>query len=78
MPTQFKINREITDELLDHIRTHPRVVSAVRTNPTTITVTLDGNYTREQIENTAIRFIRDRQMEIMERDNPPPKPEFEI
>lgn len=71
MPTFFKINRPIGDELLAHIQAHPKVTSAVRTNagqPNEFTtVTLDANYTPAQIRSTAIDYILTKQQDIMNR-----------
>lgn len=82
MPDRFRINHPISNEMLTFIQGHQRVVSATRslagTNDETTLVILDGNYTREQIENAVTRLIKDKQMEIFMRNRPAIKEEFEM
>jgi hypothetical protein len=72
MPDKLRINRPVSDALLTFIQNHPRVVSAVRSNAgtaeETTLITLDANYTEEQIQNAVTRLIQDKQIDLTLQD----------
>ena len=80
MPTSFKINKPMNDEILEHIRAHPKVIAAdtvFQNGQQITTVTLDQNYTPTQIRNTAVQYIIAKYDEIRDR-GPNVKEEYEI